>query len=440
MSTGFTSAPGLTVSTSSHGGLARSLTGISPTSPSVPTASAMAMVNGALSGIQPMALTRNQYAVECGGVLLDPATNEVCLLFYPDTSEWRLPMSKPDAMLSEHSAGDYSVAGCEPPAHAAQRQITQVTGFRCSHLHPDINGQEHACAYIGPQMVEPLAMQLQMRTTKAQNGSPRLSSSDHPAFEASHLLSGSLGTEKNADTQPLQLFPDPDEADYRQPTTAQLVMSYYYMAWLTQNRFESKAATHPVGLASLGKSSPQAEVTWFKMDTAAQVLTDSSDKVALREAIHRLSRPGAPQLPFAFSPTLVPKTANAPRPTVQPTTAPSGPAQKDAEITEAIADQQPSSASVASALSDGATKADNASASASRPQLVPARNFDLIRKTATSLSKRGTIFKRPQQQSAEDQDHQASAEQPVIVPKRSSNMPRVFSIFYKLVGSSPSSA
>ncbi|KAJ2378917.1 hypothetical protein IW150_000504, partial [Coemansia sp. RSA 2607] len=84
-----------------------------------------------------ISLTRSQYAMECGGVLIDPSTNEVCLLFYPDSSEWRLPMGRPDAMSSEHStagkesayvAFESTVAGCEPPAHAAQRQISKITG------------------------------------------------------------------------------------------------------------------------------------------------------------------------------------------------------------------------------------------------------------------------------------------------------------------------
>ncbi|KAJ2563875.1 hypothetical protein GGH95_004576, partial [Coemansia sp. RSA 1836] len=83
-----------------------------------------------------IALTRNQYALECGGVLLDPSTNEVCLLFYPDTSEWRLPIGRPDTMAAcnnnpdaSYHPAEPSVSGCEPPAHSAQRLITQITGY-----------------------------------------------------------------------------------------------------------------------------------------------------------------------------------------------------------------------------------------------------------------------------------------------------------------------
>ncbi|KAJ2806308.1 hypothetical protein H4R20_001733, partial [Coemansia guatemalensis] len=146
-----------------------------------------------------VALTRNQFAQECGGVLLDPGTNEVCLLFYPDTSEWRLPMGRPDAMAAinstatgaqankaSESAVEPSMAGCEPPAHAAQRQISQITGYRCSHLHPTVtaNSQKDACAYMGPQMVEPLALQIEQRPVPAPatSSSPRMSH-ELPSFD-----------------------------------------------------------------------------------------------------------------------------------------------------------------------------------------------------------------------------------------------------------------
>ncbi|KAJ2359047.1 hypothetical protein IWW50_000197 [Coemansia erecta] len=501
---------GLTVSTTSSNGLRnlpRSMTGAnsltSPTSPA--TAAAMSLASSGLLSTagQPIVLTPSQFAIECGGVLLDPATNEVCLLFYPDTSEWRLPMGKPDTMSAANCsigsaqqkppvAAEPSTAGCEPTAHAAQRQISHVTGYRCSHLHPEVSAHatESPCAYMGPQMVEPLALQIEQRTVTASSGSPRISSD---AFDlgTTDFFADNTDSGAQADAQPQQTqdssnaqdetgasnalgltATESDSGYHSRIITSQFVMTYYYMAWLTQNRFEPKAATHPVGPAQPSgmlndstfnrlqqpapRTMPMAEVTWFKVDTAAQVLTNSSDKVALREVVNRLTRLGAPELPFAYSAALVaqkqqPALSNPMDKQTKPLQAPAdGP-------NEATADLASSASSGASALSDNATKADNASASAGRTLLPASRNLDIIRRTATSFSKRGgSIFKKSSAASSESTDGDATPDdrqlttinagstpgpavnavtQPIIVPKRN-NMPRVFSIFYKLVGSS----
>ncbi|KAJ2662512.1 hypothetical protein IW148_002936 [Coemansia sp. RSA 1199] len=504
---------GLAVSTTSSNGLRnlpRSMTGAnSMASPTSPTAApALSLINsGLLSAAgQPIVLTPSQFAIECGGVLLDPATNEVCLLFYPDTSEWRLPMGKPDTMSSHHctlsgpkptnAVAEPSTAGCEPTAHAAQRQISRVTGYRCSHLHPEVSAHatENPCAYLGPQMVEPLALQIEQRTTTASSNSPRISSD---AFDlgSSSLFAGTvIAADTHADNEQEQsdavsaqdeaapsnalgLTATESDSGYQtRVTTSQFVMTYYYMAWLTQNRFESKAATHPVGPAadaSAGgpatmlndstfnilqqppRTAPLAEVTWFKMDTAAQVLTNTSDKAALREVVHRLTRLGPPEMPFAYSSAIIgqdmPAQSAAANQQVN-TQALSAPAPAQIETPDSA------SSSRASALSDGATKADNTSASAGRSLTPGARNFDIIRRTATSFGKRGgSMFKKPSASHVEDgaganegspDDRQLTTtstnnpgpavnpvQQPRIMPKRN-NMPRVFSIFYKLVGSS----
>ncbi|KAJ2609309.1 hypothetical protein H4S08_004107 [Coemansia sp. RSA 1365] len=467
----------LAVSTTKSNGmynLGRSLTGGNNwgvLSPASPTATAAGFINPNNNPLPPVgtaiALTRNQFALECGGVLLDPGTNEVCLLFYPDTSEWRLPMGRPNTMSTSNStapetqssasesANEPSIAGCEPPSHAAQRQISQITGYRCSHLHPTIseNAPNDACAYIGPQMVEPLALQIEQRpvNTPTNTSSPRMS--DIASFDISNMglsVSGGFNSVDGENGDKITQSGDADgenEANYHTKSTAtQFVMSYYYMAWLTQNRFEAKAATHPVGPAfstipsTTGISEnttdrfhqPLAEVTWFKVDTAAQVLTHNTDKVALREAIHRLTRYGIPEEPFQYSSILKPNPIEtksiAPQSdnSILPTT----------DVNQTVSDSS-------SALSDVATKADNASAN--RVLAPVSRNFDIIRRTATSLSKRGHMFasKRTNPDTAlnpDDANHQdnrqlsANSSQPMIVPKK--NVPKVFSIFYKLVGSS----
>ncbi|KAJ2392407.1 hypothetical protein H4S02_000808 [Coemansia sp. RSA 2611] len=413
-------ATGLTVATTSSGRLPRSMTGLatSPTSPATAAALSLA-AGGLLAPSQPVVLTAGQYAVECGGVLIDAATNEVCLLFYPDSSEWRLPMGRPAEMAATAlPLGDASAAGCEPPAHAAQRQMSLVTGYRCSHVHPAVTAAagSDACAYVGPQMVEPLALQIEQRA--APDALDGLLLDAAPDSGAAHNALGLTATE-----------PDPA---YQPRACSQFVMTYYYVAWLAQNRFESRAATLPVGPAAEGtaaspaRPAPLAEVTWFKMDTAAQVLTNASDKVALRELLLRLTRLPAPAAPLAFAPALA---APPPAARASPVTAPAPPPPPADDV---AAD----SSSAASALSDGATKADNAS-----------RNFDIIRRTATSFGKRGgSIFKKqPASDAASADDRQllasgssagaAHPQQPIIVPKRT-HVPRVFSIFYKLVGSS----
>ncbi|KAJ2450269.1 hypothetical protein EV183_004393 [Coemansia sp. RSA 2336] len=409
--------------------LPRSITGANSLSPVAPTAT-IALTSSGLA--QPIVLTPGQFAVDCGGVLLDPGTNEVCLLFYPDSSEWRLPMGRSQLMSgSEKCPMEASTAGCEPTAHAAQRLIAQATGYRCSHLHPSVSqsAPQNACAYIGPQMVEPLALQIEHRKPES---SPR-SSPDPFDFSDTGLLSDSTSQTDTPDARDGQGESDgnagPAEDSGHQPRSSQFVMTYYYMAWLAQNRFESRAATHPVGPANedpgqQSRALPLAEVTWFKVDTAAQVLTNASDKAALREAINRLTRLALPEPPFTFAEALVEKAAK--------------PESVKPEVTE-----ETESCSSAS-LSDGATKAENSSAAASR-MLMPSnssnsRNMDILRKTATSIGKRsGSIFKKRANSSEEDRPQTSTAaspgQKPIIVARRNT-MPRMFSIFYKMVGSS----
>ncbi|KAJ2658107.1 hypothetical protein IWW48_004205 [Coemansia sp. RSA 1200] len=541
--------------------------------------SAMAMDGSGLQQQQsqnlalPLALTRNQYSIECGGVLLDPATNEVCLLFYPDTSEWRLPMGKPDAMGRQGAppAGtDASVAGCEPPAHAAQRQISLITGYRCTHVHPAVAaagaqtrdkggdpaaGTAAACAYIGPRMVEPLALQIEQRVV-AQCDTPVLGgSAELPT--ANNGLALLTPPASASDAAALASATAAADDDYQLPRTpsTRLVMTYYYTAWLTQSRFEAKAATLPVGPAGSGSSSgspaggfedgvlttlgastspaagkdglPLAEVTWFKMDTAAQVLTHESDKLALREAIHRMSRLSAseaasqarysalalaqhnqtatPSAAAAASAAAVDSAdlpgANQSRAArgdatglllLQPT-ADAAAAGSNADSSaagggeaqtanETATESAPSSSSSSSSLSDGATKADDSAvaktSSASRPS-----NLDIIRKTATSITKRGgslfgkskaaaigandaqsdnnkqLVSTKSKRQARQDQNpqqqHPSSSSPPnkqhlsaaavnaatsTTANGKQTIVPRVMSIFYKLVGPSSSSS
>ncbi|KAJ2850004.1 hypothetical protein IWW36_002232 [Coemansia brasiliensis] len=521
---------GLSASTTSSNGLRalpRSITGanslVSPTSPT--TAAALTLASSGLlntANQQPIVLTPGQFAVECGGVLLDPATNEVCLLFYPDSSEWRLPMGRSDVMSGSEQqqkpftpANECSMAGCEPMSHAAQRLISKATGYRCSHLHPSVssNAKQNPCAYIGPQMVEPLALQIEQRAAQPETASPSSSRGSPDAFDFSGTGLLSEPASSTADEAPpgkpdareqghgggqlegignaLGLVATENDSGYQQPRSgsanaSQFVMTYYYMAWLTQNRFESRAATHPVGPATDANQQPDssnmlladsttnrlqqqqqqprtlplAEVTWFKVDTAAQVLTNASDKVALREAINRLTRLAMPEPPFAYSAALAGQSQAEQAPDLQK---PQQQQQQPAATNTDNGNAQPSSSSASSAsLSDGATKAENTSASASRLLMPPSsssnsRNIDILRKTATSISKRGgSIFKKRANNLPEANDDDAEdaagrqltttaqsppaaatspSHKPIIVPRKNA-MPRMFSIFYKIVGSS----
>ncbi|KAJ2698737.1 hypothetical protein FB645_005549 [Coemansia sp. IMI 203386] len=510
------------------------------------------------SGSLSIALTRSQYAIESGGVLIDPTTNEVCLMFYPDTSEWRLPMGRPDAMNTEnqcsnnqnvrdgtYAAAEPSVAGCEPPAHAAQRQISKITGYRCSHLHPVVAAQanKNPCAYMGPQMVEPLALQIEQRVTPPMvslaTGAPTLgagqklqqpnvdNSDDAPlattvatTTDTSDLFSPLSGFHSSQRLTLPQLQAEDSDDDFDNEDTSkpsavagespsaaqaattdaesvyhhrlnpcQYIMTYYYMAWLTQSRFEQRAATQPVGPASepsqntatmpsvltstrSSPSMPLAEVTWFKMDTAAQVLTHETDKMALREAIHRLARFGNPVAPFTYSSVVLAQDATGRAVDAKhgQTSANGGLARHrhngsasvhgtsavvasaavvaagNGEPASAAATSSSSdavSSSSASSSDDGATKAETAVA-------VPAaanasRNMDIIRKTATSLGKRGGMLVKAARQgrastSAVSQQPAASANgahgtaESADAQKKA--MPRVLSIFYKFMGSS----
>ncbi|KAJ1825099.1 hypothetical protein LPJ56_002751 [Coemansia sp. RSA 2599] len=501
-------------------------------------------------------------------------------MFYPDSSEWRLPMGRPDAMNTENSGivagakdssgGTYSpaepsVAGCEPPAHAAQRQISKITGYRCSHLHPMVATQatQNPCAYMGPQMVEPLALQIDQRV-----GTPLTAAAAAAAIGGSQAKSQmAAAIDSDADSQedttspvatttdtadlfsPLSRFhssqrltlpqlhtandnnidSDSDDEDDSKPimasakpsaapqaaatsaatdsesvyhhrlNTCQYVMTYYYMAWLTQSRFEQRAATQPVGPATESSTQqgtttaattasvlnptrssplmPLAEVTWFKMDTAAQVLTHETDKMALREAIHRLARFGNPRAPFSYSSVVLAQDATGHA--LADTKAQAGLAMPHessaatgglahvaadhrhrhaakassanavvaaaataAAVPAATANDSAASSSDASSAAassdDGATKAETAVA-------VPAsRNMDIIRKTATSLGKRGGMLVKAARQgrastSAVSQPAAAASaagSESADANKKTTAMPRVLSIFYKFMGSS----
>ncbi|KAJ2891040.1 hypothetical protein GGI21_005971 [Coemansia aciculifera] len=302
-----------------------------------------------------------------------------------------------------------SVIGCEPPAHSAQRLITQITGFKCTHLHPALIAHDEpakACAYVGPHMVEPLALQI-------------------------HVSSGPSVAAAAAAAVPID-----EPLDERIPNPSQYVLTCYYLAWLTQSRFEQRAATLP--LANTGAASlPLAEVTWFKMDTAAQVLSHASDKLALREAIHRLSRNAAPQPPFAYSSALLSNESSSEAAT---------PADQAKEGGENEAEEDISSSAESSAgFSDAATKTMTACVTPARASSPSGRNnLDILRKTATSLSKRGGLLIRSGRNSAKDSGDN-SEEQPTaptqptpqeLVVRAKPHIPRVLSIFYKLVGSS----
>ncbi|KAJ2017310.1 hypothetical protein GGI14_003076 [Coemansia sp. S680] len=337
---------------------------------------------------------------------------------------WRLPIGRPDAMVppadTSYVPAAASVSGCEPPSHSAQRLITQITGYRCTHLHPLVDSTHNACAYIGPQMVEPLALQIEQRTS------------------------------------PVTTDDLTDEDDHQPRTQCQYVMTCYYMAWLTQSRFEQRAATLPVGPAnglSARQSMPMAEVTWFKMDTAAQVLSHASDKLALREAIHRMTRGDVPRQPFTYSSILKAPT----------------PVQAEApEITEEVAvnSDVASSAESSAGFSDAATKTGTTVTPSRVVSPSGVRNLDILRKTATSLSKRGGLLIRSGRNStAKDEESDdnakrsppATASMPLVTANQAAaaaaaarpastpqdlvvrtkpHFPRVLSIFYKLVGSS----
>ncbi|KAJ2488413.1 hypothetical protein IWW37_004824 [Coemansia sp. RSA 2050] len=346
-----------------------------------------------------IALTRDQYALECGGVLLDPTTNEVCLLFYPDTSEWRLPIGRPTLSATQADTTipyEPSVAGCEPPPHAAQRLITQITGYRCTHLHPALSTDPNACAYVGPHMVEPLALQIEQRNKPPVEG---------------------------------EIDESIDESPVPRHAAGQYVMTCYYLAWLTQSRFEQRAATLPVGPSN--GLLPLSEVTWFKMDTAAQVLSHASDKLALREAIHRMARCDIPR----------------------PSTLPPAPIEPPVEITvEPVPSDSASGMESSSAgFSDAATKTVTTSVTPRVASPGASRNLDILRKTATSLGKRGGLLIRSGRSSgdvdktsgdmppASQVGRPASTPQELVV-RAKPQIPRVLSIFYKLVGSSSPSS
>ncbi|ORX71777.1 hypothetical protein DL89DRAFT_265489 [Linderina pennispora] len=383
-----------------------------------------------------VSLIRNQFAVECGGVLIDPSTNEVCLLFYPDTSEWRLPIGKPDAMSADRSPSldyhpaEHSVAGCEPYAHAAQRQLTAITGYKCSHLHPAVlaHAPANPCAYMGSHMVEPLALSIEQRTAAC----PAIEADDEmPLVERSRSTgprNNQMKTSfRHASSMSALRHQSLDTDDFRRPAAhEQYVMTYYYLAWLTQSRLESDIAKNlddrrdsHSNLRQLARL-PVAEVTWFKMDTAAQVLTHASDKTALREAIARLASCAPPQPPFAYS-------------ALKSSLKGAGTASK--------ADMTVSSSS--SSVSEETAKGEISGGPLSRV-LTPTRNMDLVRKAANTLGKRGGLLK-PKQRSvsqttaAAEPEKKSSeispaAEEAVVLKK--APLPRVLSIFYKFVGGS----
>ncbi|KAJ2035996.1 hypothetical protein GGH92_002976 [Coemansia sp. RSA 2673] len=198
---------------------------------------------------------------------------------------------------------------------------------------------------------------------------------------------------------------------------------------------------------------PMAEVTWFKMDTAAQVLSHASDKLALREAIHRMTRGDVPRQPFTYSSILKAPT----------------PVQAEApEITEEVAvnSDVASSAESSAGFSDAATKTGTTVTPSRVVSPSGVRNLDILRKTATSLSKRGGLLIRSGRNStAKDEESDdnakrsppATASMPLVTANQAAaaaaaarpastpqdlvvrtkpHFPRVLSIFYKLVGSS----
>ncbi|KAJ2048055.1 hypothetical protein H4S04_004065 [Coemansia sp. S16] len=192
-----------------------------------------------------------------------------------------------------------------------------------------------------------------------------------------------------------------------------------------------------------------AEVTWFKMDTAAQVLSHASDKLALREAIHRMTRGDVPRQPFTYSSILKAPT----------------PVQAVPEIAEDVAvhSDVASSAESSAGFSDAATKTGTTVTPSRVVSPSGVRNLDILRKTATSLSKRGGLLIRSGRNStAKDEESDdnakrsppATASMPLVTANQAAaaarpastpqdlvvrtkpHFPRVLSIFYKLVGSS----
>ncbi|KAJ1901207.1 hypothetical protein LPJ66_000953 [Kickxella alabastrina] len=537
----------------------------SPRAPLTASLSTSNLPSAPAASTQPLflTLTRSQYATECGGVLIDPSTNEVCLLFYPDTSEWRLPMGRPNTMAAENCTSNYtiytpseqSVAGCEPLPHAAQRLISAITGYRCSHLHPTVLA--HAaipCAYMGPQMVEPLTLQIEQRI-QAINVCPSMSMSSrvlsgHQSFTAMpgrvsdsaaipNLVEAAAGSNGfhgrrivlPLPPQPLRLqvreFTEntiiPAEATpmasakvnlasghYLRQGSCQYVMSYYYMAWITQNRFEPNQSALPVGLAidmpngnldstntSLSSiAHNQCEVAWFKMDTAAQMLSHNSDRIALQEAIHRISRFGDPRLPFSYSAAVIlansvqqqqqlllspksrknstPKSAGfcphcsatARSPTTMPVvplplkfplpapvlvpTSPIKPAQPG--ITSPIDSGSVSLASSSSSLLSSAelSLSENVTNTNTAVGIPTARNIDIIRRATLSLGKRGGMLVKAVKRGKSTMLKSGSDTEVILLPgvaattltpqsgesKGKSSVPRFFSIFNKYLGSS----
>lgn len=437
-----------------------------------------------------IALTRSQFANECGGVLIDPDTQEVCLLFYPDTSEWRLPIGRPDTMSSVHNvtvanfhipdaayeSPEPSAAGCEPMAHAAQRQISLITGYKCAHIHPAVSSQaikpEQQCSFTGgPQMVEPLVLHIEQRALPAPllNISKRVQRSKtlpptkaaaDPAVVAkpkdrksalmlippinsggdfsSTLEDNQVKEEDTGDKQVEDVEDDNLPLVVPPSTNSQYVMTHYYIAWLTQNRFDSKSGSSlPV---SGSKRLPLAEATWFKMDTAAQVLTRDTDKLALREAIQRIAllnkKPfNEPQLPFVCSSAMLDQLA---------ATTKSVTVQISGNAASPDTNGTPSSATESTAGDSGTTQ------NATPTRIVSpsaSRNIDIIRRTATSLSKRGGLLGKVSRASNSDAQVESKKkrkpkrdeelkEEDADSQRRSSTggMPRMLSIFYKLTG------
>ncbi|KAJ2316579.1 hypothetical protein GGI00_006975, partial [Coemansia sp. RSA 2681] len=245
-------------------------------------------------------------------------------------------------------------------------------------------------------MVEPLALHIEQRTASS-----------------SHSTNGS-GSASSSPDLALDDLPIADDVSHhpRLSPACQYVLTCYYMAWLTQSRFEQRAATLPVGPAAASSSSeplatnattnngqqmPLAEVTWFKMDTAAQVLTHASDKLALREAIHRLARSDMPRAPFAYATTI---TAAATTATILPdSTTVDAPLQEPVILADeamGASSDAGSSAESSAGFSDAATKTGttNEMRVVSPAAGATRNNLDLLRKTATSLSKRGGLLIR----------------------------------------------
>ncbi|KAJ1672202.1 hypothetical protein GGF38_000216 [Coemansia sp. RSA 25] len=219
---------------------------------------------------------------------------------------------------------------------------------------------------------------------------------------------------------------------------------------------------------------PLAEVTWFKMDTAAQVLTHASDKLALREAIHRLARSDMPRAPFAYATTTTTITAAATTATILPDFTAVDALQEPAILADeamGASSDAGSSAESSAGFSDAATKTGttNEMRVVSPAAGATRNNLDLLRKTATSLSKRGGLLIRSGRSSSGNKEEDGGEARKNAVPPPTASMPlvitqpaiaaqgarpastpqelvvrtkphipRVLSIFYKLVGSSSS--